>query len=335
MIRSFIMWNCIKSVVRGRSHFLENTPCQDKVFSLNKSDCIVISLADGAGSAKFSHLGAESITRHICTILDVNFFSYFNSDDGANVKKQILDDTIKCLKNVSQQQNCELRDLASTLLAVAIKGESFILLHIGDGVIGFFNKGELKVASAPVNGEFVNTTVFTTSETALASMKLIKGSLKNIDGFVLMSDGCENSFYNKKENKLSLALKRVMSLMSMIYLDKLEAQLDNSMESIIAKKTMDDCSIIMISRNSFEGYKKLSYTDRCKILQIDKMKYKQFNRLNEILFFLQSEKKLSDISKHIHLKPKFTKRKYIDKLLKLNFIEQNNACYYKSILRME
>lgn len=329
------MWNCIKSVVRGKSHISENIPCQDKFFSLNKNDCTVISLADGAGSARFSHFGAEAVTQYICRDLEINFSSYFNSEDGTVIKKQLLDKIIICLKGISKQQNCELRDLASTLLAVAIKDDNFILLHIGDGVIGFLNEDELKVASVPYNGEFVNTTVFTTSETALTSMKLIKGCLKNINGFVLMSDGCEVSLYNKKENKLSLAIKRVMNLMSLIPLDKLESQLDYSMQNVIAKKTMDDCSIIMVTRNCFEGYCSLSQNDKCKILQIDCLRLKQYDRFNKILLFLREEKTLKEISKYIHLKPKYTKKKYIDKLLCLNYIEQQNSYRYKTILKME
>ena len=54
-------------------------------------------------------------------------------------------------------------DLASTLLFVAIKDNKFIMAHIGDGIIGYLKQDELKIATHPMNGEFINTTVFTTS----------------------------------------------------------------------------------------------------------------------------------------------------------------------------
>lgn len=98
--------------------------------------------------------------------------------------------------------------MASTLLLVAIKDDKFIIAHIGDGVIGYLKNNEMKIASQPENGEFVNTTVFTTSKDAIMTMKLIKGFLGTIQGFVLMSDGPEARLYSKQENKLADVLKK-------------------------------------------------------------------------------------------------------------------------------
>ena len=98
--------------------------------------------------------------------------------------------------------NCTVKDLASTLLFVAVKDDKFILGHLGDGVIGYLKNNCLKTASLPNNGEFSNETYFSTSKDASSHMKLAKGSVRDIDGFVLMSDGTADSFYNKKEKKL-------------------------------------------------------------------------------------------------------------------------------------
>lgn len=328
------MWNCIQSAVQGKGHVSENRPCQDKVFFLKQNDCTVISLADGAGSAKLSHFGAESITQYICEDFVLNFDTYFNAQDGILVKENLLTNIISCLEKTAVQYNCLLHDLASTLLVVAIKDDNFILLHIGDGVIGYMINEELKVASKPNNGEFANTTVFTTSENALVTMRLIKASLKNINGFVLMSDGCEASFYQKKENMLAPAIKSIMNLMSLLPLDKLESQLNKSMQNVIAKNTTDDCSIIIISRDNFDGYSNLSKDERCRLFRINDNR-KQYNRFNAIIYLLQQERSLKEVSMYIHLKPKYTKRKYIDKLIQLNLIEQKNNRRYKIILIME
>ena len=88
------------------------------------------------------------------------------------------------------------KDLAATMLVVAENNDRFIIAHIGDDVIGYLDGDVLKTASAPSNGEHANETYFVTSRDAINTMKLFKGSIKNIAGFVIMSDGTEQSLYS-------------------------------------------------------------------------------------------------------------------------------------------
>ncbi|MGP1457694.1 MAG: PP2C family serine/threonine-protein phosphatase [Treponema sp.] len=333
------MWNVIQCAIAGRGHSIEGKPCQDKTFSLSKDNCTIAALADGAGSVSHSHFGAENVVHHICTNFTSNFDFYFQENDGTIIKKDILSRIVDSLKIIATEYNCMLKDLASTLLVVAIKEENYILLHIGDGVIGYAKNGELKVASKPNNGEFVNTTVFTTSENALYSMKLIKGSLGAIDGFVLMSDGSETTLYQKKENRIAPAIKSIMNMMQIIPLEKIQSQLNESFKQLVTPATQDDCSIaIAVKENkTFCGYANMSIIEKYCLLQLDytkKSSKKRFQRYNALLFFLETEKSLSKSSTHIHLKPKYTKRKYINKLLELNLIEKNKK-NYKTILILE
>ena len=60
------MWSVIKCAVQGLGHKDKDVPCQDKVYNLTKNGVTAIALADGAGSAKFSHYGAELVTTYIC-----------------------------------------------------------------------------------------------------------------------------------------------------------------------------------------------------------------------------------------------------------------------------
>lgn len=57
---------------------------------------------------------------------------------------------------------------------------------------------------------------------------------------------------------LAPAIKSIMNLMPLLPLDKLESQLNKSMQNVIAKNTTDDCSIIIITRDNFDGYSNLS-----------------------------------------------------------------------------
>ncbi len=329
------MWNTIQCAVQGRGHKKSNIPCQDKTYSISTNNVQVIALADGAGSARLSHYGAETVTKFICTELNKNFDIYFSNNDGVTVKQQLIKNLLKILNEKAIELKCTLNELASTLLFVAIKKEQFIIAHIGDGVIGYLKNNNLKIASQPENGEFINTTVFTTSRNAIMSMKLFKGYLGQIQGFVLMSDGTETSLYNKKEHKLADILKKIMQLSTIISSTSLQNQLKQSFENILIKSTTDDCSIAMLVKQDkdFQGYMQLSNIQKCILLQINpKTKKRIIKRYDDILINLINKQSLSQIAHKIHLKNKYTK-KYINKLHSLNYIEKHNF-YYHTILIM-
>lgn len=320
------MWNTIQCAVQGKGHIKTGIPCQDKTYSLFLNGVRVIALADGAGSAKLSHYGAETSTKFICQELAENFDSYFFNEDGLLVKQLLIQKILKELTEKSKSLECELKDLASTLLVVAIKENNFIIFHIGDGIIGYLKNRELKIASQPENGEFINTTVFTTSKDVIMTMKLIKGNLGDINGFVLMSDGTEESLYDKRKKSLAEILKKIMESSLILDIEKLQEQLQHSFENIIREKTTDDCSIVIMTKDdSIKRYKDLSNIEKIKILNINiENKFPEkwrIKRYDNILYFLEIDGTLEEVAKHIHLKPKYAK-KYIVKLQKLNFIEK-------------
>lgn len=328
------MWNIIQCAVQGRSHIKSNIPCQDKTCSVVVNDTQVISLADGAGSARLSHYGAETVTKYICSELTEKFDVYFADNNGATVKQQLIQGLLKSLNEKAKQLECETKELASTLLFVAVKNEQFIIAHIGDGVIGYLENDDLKVASQPENGEFVNTTVFTTSKDAIMTMKLIKGCLGQIQGFVLMSDGTEASLYSKKERKLADVLKKIMQMSTVISINKVQEQLEQSFKNVIIKATTDDCSIAMLVKKNeeFQGYMQLSNVQKCKMLQINtKTNKRLIKRYDDILVCLSKKQSLSQIARKMHLKSRYLKR-YIDKLCTLNFIEKYGVCYHTILI---
>lgn len=99
---------------QGRSHLSSNTPCQDKAYSLIKDDnsIAIITLCDGAGSAKHSHYGAETTTEVVAEAISQNFDKYYDADDVSIVAKDILDSTTKALTKKSKTIHEELKDKA-------------------------------------------------------------------------------------------------------------------------------------------------------------------------------------------------------------------------------
>ena len=233
------MWNLLESTRQGRSHVKQGTPCQDKTYCRSYDDTYVITLADGAGSARLSHYGAECVTKCIADELGLNFESYWDETEARIAKERLFKEISESLQEIAGQYDCQLKDMASTLLAVAVKDERYIILHLGDGVIGYCKEGVLKVASAPNNGEFANTTVFTTSSDACSQMKVFRGLLNGINGFVLMSDGPEACLYDKKNNELANGLLQIFEDASGEDLKEVSEGIEEAMDTVITKHTLD------------------------------------------------------------------------------------------------
>ena len=105
------------------------------------------------------------------------------------------------------------------------------------------NENNLKTISKPDNGEFSNSTFFTTSIKYKDRLRILKGTLKNSIGFVLMSDGSEESLYDKKMESLSDTNKIIINWLENNSEKSVEKALYNNLEQIISKQTSDDCSI--------------------------------------------------------------------------------------------
>lgn len=247
------MWIVYRKEKVGKSHIKTSTPCQDKTFYLDKNDIKSLVLCDGAGSAKFSHFGADIVTKSLATFLCDNFDNCYDNNDALQIKREIINFIFEKLNSLKDFLGCELKELASTLQFVAIKDDRFILCHLGDGVVGYVKNGLLKVASTPINGEFANATSFTISKDAISKMKLFKGKIDFISAFVLMSDGSAEAFYKKQIKKFSKGLEKLIdySKFSLAFDDILSNALAN-----IQKVTTDDVSLaFLVKENSFNYIK--------------------------------------------------------------------------------
>lgn len=297
-------WSVLQCAVQGRGHLASGTPCQDKTYSIVMDGCTVSALADGAGSAQLSHFGADAVTKAICEFIAKNFDYILADGNGVNVKREILVNAGNCLQKLGKKLKSPVKELASTLLFVAEKSGMFVICHIGDGVVGYVKEGKVLVASHPENGEFANTTVFTTSPNALATMKLIKGRLNQISSFVLMSDGTENSFYNKREGRLSQSLAKLSTLASVCDGNVMSEKLRLAFEGLVKQKTSDDCSMVLMAKAApGRGYPDLPEASKCQILNLPKIRksVKRLDSFDSILDATRSWQSPKAIARRLHM----------------------------------
>ena len=330
------MWKIVKSAVTGRGHISQNLPCQDKVFSLKAKGVQAAALADGAGSAVYSHFGAEIVAEETCRLLTECFEAFYNEDNVGKVGQELLHHLREKLELRAEELEGSMRDLASTLLFVAVAKDRYILGHLGDGVIGYMKNGDLKVASYPDNGEFANETTFVTSSDALQALRLMKGELKDIQGFVLMSDGTEAGLYDKRRKELAPVLRKIMGLMSMVSVADIQRMLQDSMEQVIRQKTKDDCSLVIVTADvkGFPGYRWLSRLEKMQLFNLPCLSARALKRakvFDRILWFLQEEHSLQELASFLHLSPKIVRKK-IAYLMNLNFVEKTGRGYRTIII---
>jgi hypothetical protein len=234
--------------VQGSSHIKNNTPCQDRTVSKTSNNITVISLSDGAGSCSKSEIGAEISTQFVADYLCDNFDDLIDEKDEI-ISKVILEGIVSHLNEKATDLEITVNEFASTLLFVGVKDDQYLAGHIGDGLIGYFEENETKVLSIPENGEHSNETFFTTTKNALNHFRIYKNNLDNILGFILMSDGSYESLINKSTMEPTKANWDIFSWLLDLNnsKEKIEEALKSNIENLFIKKTIDDCSLNLLS----------------------------------------------------------------------------------------
>ena len=243
-------WKLASAYVAGRGHLSKNIPCQDRTFEMvDKHSTGVfygLSLADGAGSYKFSDVGAELVTKEILLYLKSNFSTLLRLKITSSKIVKYIEEKLAI---EAKRREVNIKDLSSTLLFVAIKNDKFIAGHIGDGVIGVLDKdNKVSVLSHPNNGEYSNSTFFTTTNTYSDRLKIIIGSIVDSTGFILMSDGTGESLYDSKTKELASVNAEIINWLKLGDSEEVNIALKNNLNDIIKQKTFDDCSLAILKK---------------------------------------------------------------------------------------
>ena len=195
---------------QGRRHESEGIPCQDAVVGFASGKFASIVLADGAGSASNSMLGAQIVVNTLTRVLKENFKRIAKSKEE-KARNKIMNPLIRSLAVAAQRHQAALKDFACTLLFVASDGKRLLIGQLGDGRIGIRNSatGEWRPIMEASKGEFFNETVFVTSINAINLLQLAIGPVGSIDACVIMSDGAEEGLYQRASHTFAPAISRM------------------------------------------------------------------------------------------------------------------------------
>jgi len=188
------------SSVIGPSHEKKNIKCQDACcYELLNHGIGVIVVSDGLGSVKNSDIGAtEAVNAAVNKIKEI-----FNTKgiEGAHLDN-IVENAVFYARQILEQKadelQCNLQDLACTIIVVVIYQDTVSVGHIGDGAVVAKIKDKLKIISYPGESEYVNEVVPLTSKDWDKHLR-ISGS-SEIECLAVFTDGCQKAGLKKMEN---------------------------------------------------------------------------------------------------------------------------------------
>lgn len=264
------MWKTAKDAVQGRRHKQRNVPCQDYTSTYSDDEITIIALADGAGSCEHSDLGAQVAVDTAIKVIKTSFDNIVGSEDVYDAKRMILGPVTQALMEKATSHSVDYDSLSSTLLVAAVKGDSYLLFHAGDGVIGYVKDDSPLIASFPFNGEFANETDFCTTSTIYETSKIYKGNAEKIKAFIIFSDGVEATFYSYQTKSLRQDIMQIPRWTALFSQDTSSQDLHEALEEYISHNTGDDCSIAVMVRNEYaaEAFSQLSREDLDQLFSI-------------------------------------------------------------------
>jgi hypothetical protein len=198
-------WFGMDEAVVGLAHRAKNLPCQDAAISQHSENPFII-LADGAGSAAVSDIGAQAVVTGIARLLqtmEALWLPLLDSEEPSDQAllskwplllvahaRGILDDTAKTHRR-------DIRDFRCTLLGVLAGRKRMLWFKVGDGEV-VIERIQWDGTQNPVRqccvlgergkGDFVNQTTFIDVAKSTDVQWGVE-SLSDICGLVVMSDG--------------------------------------------------------------------------------------------------------------------------------------------------
>ena len=140
-------------------------------------ETVIISVADGAGSARYSKIGSKTVaTVAVETLKNRLKFNPAIARYKEIASKELLyaaNRAVRALRSEASDREVSPKDLATTLQIVLANESLVAAIHVGDGRTVVMEDDKLENLSKPFNGEYANETVFVTTN---------DGDLENIRG---------------------------------------------------------------------------------------------------------------------------------------------------------
>lgn len=187
-------WQAAGISVQGISHLKNRVPCQDAhIWRKVSGEAIVLAVADGAGSAPLSQVGAARAAVAAVDWVDELLKEAWpaNKAEWRQLLAASLQTAHESVRASAERRKVPARELATTLIvAVATPGLA-AAIQVGDGAcVVVSDTGEVIALTAPHHSEFVNETIFFTSPDYL-DVAQFGLCARRISGIAALSDGLQ------------------------------------------------------------------------------------------------------------------------------------------------
>lgn len=186
--------------LRGALHKANNLPCQDFACCRSEKNKFVGVVSDGAGSARYGHIGAKTVCRTLCDLLI--------RSNHKNIRK----DVVKAIETARQKlifhrfnkskTELDLVDFSATVVGVFYHNGRGVFFHIGDGAAIAYNAGNYDnlLISEPENGDFSCETYFYTMTDWRSCLRF--KPFTDYNRLMLMTDGVTGFVFSDDFYKL-------------------------------------------------------------------------------------------------------------------------------------
>lgn len=185
------VWRVLGASVKGTRHLLRQAPCQDAhATCVLENGCLLIAVADGAGSCKRAEEGAQCAVAVGLQHLTPHLRQPLKEHEC----KARLEESLQAVRAALQEKagTDPVADLSTTLLLLVVTPDWLGLLQVGDGaVVGCMPDGSLELLSQ-VEADpdhFINETIFVTSPDCVSARHLLVRPRGGLAGIAVCTDG--------------------------------------------------------------------------------------------------------------------------------------------------
>lgn len=167
-------WKVSATSVCGSSHEKLDIPCQDAFcWATSKNNILIAAVADGAGSAKHSDIGAQLAAQKAVETLSAEPHLEVCNTTYQTILSHALTAALGAVKKEAKTRGVKPRELASTLILLIATPQTVAVAQIGDGAAVIqISGGEQIALTTPDSGEYINQTTFLISPNALKTAQL-------------------------------------------------------------------------------------------------------------------------------------------------------------------
>jgi hypothetical protein len=217
--RPLATWLAADGTVVGTAHLRCNPPkpCQDSALADVEGRPLLV-VADGAGSAAVSHLGALAVVgsiRRLCRTLEGDLAAALDVDislqgKAESIARRIVLHAKGVLDDLGEAHQRPAEDFRCTLLVWLSGQQRAMWLKVGDGALVAAVDGECRCIGPAGKGEFANQTCFVGRQLAESQWAWGEIDAAQLSGMAAMSDGAAERLVSTDSSRVSPAISKLL-----------------------------------------------------------------------------------------------------------------------------